>query len=221
MQGDRYFDAGEVVVYKVAFQNSGDQTLFDVSAWLECIDPMPGGVDPCIVLSPLPQNVRIGDLPPATPGATQGMSATAAAFNLRVDENLQALIPNPADRVVILRVQLHWAGWDVLTDDVSFEFTHALQADDWRFHYCTDYPQGTRLCIGGANNGDPCTPSPTDACALGGGVCESFAVAVDLVQRIELDDKRQSKLTVLENDGEDEDGEEGDDEESAARRAAG
>ena len=81
------------------------------------------------------------------------MSATAASFNLQVAVDLTTILPDPADRVVILQVQLQPAGWDVLADDLTFEFTHALHVDDWRLHYSTDYPQGTQLCD------DPGVPS--------------------------------------------------------------
>ena len=143
IQGDLNFDSGENLVYSVAFQNSGLVALPDVTATLTCEDPTPGGPNPCAALSPLPQTTRIGDVSPVPPSSTRGTLATAATFNLKVASNLTAMLPSPADRVVVLRTSLSSPTSEVAVGNTSFAFRHALEADDARLHYSTDNPQGT------------------------------------------------------------------------------
>jgi len=167
VQGDLNLDAGENIVYSVAFQNSGSATLIDLEATLCCQDPDTlDAVNPCSVLDPscgvgevcnlfldpppasYPSDcvlgkTAIGDVPPVPPNSTRGTVITAATFNLQVAGNLTATLPDPTDRVVDLTTTLGSPSTDVLAGAVSFTFSHALQADEERLHYSTDYPNGT------------------------------------------------------------------------------
>jgi len=160
-QGDLNLDAGENLVYSVAFQNSGSQTLVGLQATLCCQDPDPlDGVNPCSVLkatcgvgedcNPSPGDAdcilgvtSIGDVPPVPPNSARGTVTTAATFNIQVASTLTAMLPDPTDRVVELKTTLGSPSTDVLAGAVDFTFTHALQADEERLHYSTDYPNGT------------------------------------------------------------------------------
>jgi hypothetical protein len=142
VQGDLNFDAGENVVYSVVFQNFGAATLVDLFATLSCEDPIPGPPNPCDVLSPLPQTVGLSDVPPVPPNTNQGIVPQAVAFNLQVADDLTTQLPSVEDRAVTLITTLSSPNTDVVVD-TSFQFTHALEADDVRLHYSTDYPQGT------------------------------------------------------------------------------
>jgi hypothetical protein len=171
VQGDLNLDAGENIVYSVAFQNSGTATLVGLEATLCCQDPDTlDGVNPCVVLKSTcvgdgpgpgadkgcltnppsagdPECIlgvtAIGDVPPVPPNSTRGTVITAATFNLQVASNLEALIPTVSDRVVDLKMTLGSPSTDILANAVTFTFSHALQADEERLHYSTDYPNGT------------------------------------------------------------------------------
>jgi len=161
VQGDLNLDAGENLVYSVAFQNSGSQTLVGVEATLCCQDPDPlDGVNPCSVLKAacgvgedcnpgagdadcILGVTSIGDVPPVPPNSTRGTVITAATFNIQVASTLTATLPDPTDRVVDLKTTLGSPSTHVVAGAVSFTFSHALQADEERLHYSTDYPNGT------------------------------------------------------------------------------
>ncbi len=172
-QGDLHFDEGENILYQVAFMNSSLNTIQGVTGTLTCIDPTPGAPDPCDVLSPLPQTVGIGDLVGSSPGQP---SVTAVSFNLKVHPDLTVQLPVSSDRVVTLVTTLSSIASSVLADQVSFSHTHALQADDERLHYSTDYPEGTQACDAASSNAGARCQVDADCT---GGDCGSYFIAVD------------------------------------------
>ncbi|MFQ5877165.1 MAG: thrombospondin type 3 repeat-containing protein [Acidobacteriota bacterium] len=124
---DESFDAGETVTYGVAFTNrSRDSGFDDVIATLTPSGP---GADALLVLDS-PRN--IGRLPAAT--------TNAAFFHVFVDP---AKVPaNVADRRVTMVLTLDSISKGEVIGRQTYSFDHPINADEERFHYSTECPQG-------------------------------------------------------------------------------
>jgi hypothetical protein len=63
-RGDFYLDAGETVIYQVGFANNNPTRPIDLTATLSCLDPVPGGADPCAHLGIVDPVVDLQRWPP-------------------------------------------------------------------------------------------------------------------------------------------------------------
>ena len=127
---DQYLDSGENLIYSVTFGNGNlDHDYTDVQATLSVGGP---GAAAVRVLNS-PQNI----------GRIPGGQITAASFAVRVDPAALAPIAI-ANRLVDLTVTLQSSNGDIQLPRQTFTFRHALNSDDERFHYSTDYPDGGR-----------------------------------------------------------------------------
>ncbi|HKY33638.1 MAG TPA: thrombospondin type 3 repeat-containing protein [Candidatus Polarisedimenticolia bacterium] len=134
-RGDFSMDAGEAIVYQVGFANQNLDAAISLKGTLECLDPVPGGANPCSFLSPLPQTVDLGLIPPGREGI--------GAWTINVDTGVSGLAT--ADRAVDLKVTFSSRNTDLnYADPVaqSYIFREALQADTEVLNYHTDFPSG-------------------------------------------------------------------------------
>jgi hypothetical protein len=127
---DQYMDAGESVIWSVAFGNSNlSQDFSDVTASLK----VTGTGAPAVRVLNSPQNL----------GRIPGGQITSASFALQIDAT--ALAPIAVNnRVVDLTVTLQSSNGNIQLPRQTFAFHQALNSDDERFHYSTDYPAGGR-----------------------------------------------------------------------------
>jgi Thrombospondin type 3 repeat len=127
---DQYMDAGESVIWSVAFGNSNlSQDFSDVKATLA----VTGTGAPAVRVLNSPQNL----------GRIPGGQITSASFALQIDAT--ALAPIAVNnRVVDLTVTLQSSNGNIQLPRQTFAFHQALNSDDERFHYSTDYPGGGR-----------------------------------------------------------------------------
>jgi hypothetical protein len=133
-RGDAYLDANESVVYQVAFANQSVTSSIALSATLACLDPVPGGADPCTQIQILSPKVDLGVVPPGREGV--------GAWTIKVAPAVTSLAT--ADRSVDLRVTFIARGTD-FGDQLasqSFTFREALQADLEALRFNTDFPSG-------------------------------------------------------------------------------
>jgi hypothetical protein len=127
---DQYMDAGENVIWSVAFGNAElDQDFTDVKATLTVAGPGAAAVVPLNS----PQNL----------GRIPGGQITAASFAIRVDATAMNAIA-VANRFVDMTVTLQSSNGNIQLPRQTFTFHQALNSDDERFHYSTDYPAGGR-----------------------------------------------------------------------------
>jgi hypothetical protein len=80
---------------------------------------------------------------PQNLGRIPGGQITAASFALRINPAALAAITIP-NRLVDLTVTLESSNGDIQLPRQTFTFRHALNSDDERFHYSTDFPAGGR-----------------------------------------------------------------------------
>ncbi len=133
-RGDLYLDAGESVIYQVGFANNNPARPVNLTATLSCLDPVPGGTDPCSHLTIVTPAVELESVPPGREGI--------AAWAIRIGAGAASLAT--ADRAVDLRVTFDSRGTDFgdALASQSFTFREALQADAEILRYSTDHPAG-------------------------------------------------------------------------------
>jgi hypothetical protein len=148
-RGDIGLDSKETVNYQINFTNHSGTQINNLRATLECLDPVPGGVNPCdpnqaahiTILDPVQ---HLGRLP-------FGRRATGT-WGIKVEEPVSGL--SGADAVVLLKATFQASNTDFgdqLTQ--SFTFREALQADLQRLFYDTDRPAGGTAYVDINENG--------------------------------------------------------------------
>ena len=133
-RGDLYLDAGEDVIYQVGFANQNQSSPIDVEATLSCLDPSPGGANPCAYLSIVAPEADLGTIPPGREGI--------GSWTIRVAPGVTGLATS--DRAVDLKVTFASRSTDFggQLAAQSFVFREALQADVQLLRYNTDFPAG-------------------------------------------------------------------------------
>ena len=127
---DQYPDSGENLIYSVTFGNSNrDHDYSDVRATLAISGP--GAAAVRVLNSP----INLGRIP--------GGQITAASFSIRIDATALAALA-VANRIVTMTVSLDSSNPNIQMARQVYTFTHALNSDDERFHYSTDFPGGGR-----------------------------------------------------------------------------
>ncbi len=137
-RGDNNLDAKEHLQYQVVFTNHGNMTFQDLRATLTCEDIGAGGVnDGCQYVTIVDPEQRLGRLPFGRQGG--------ASWDLQIDENV-VNITTSSEKVVNMKVSFQVLNSDVggtaLGDPAVFTFRTALQADNQRLFYSTDFPGG-------------------------------------------------------------------------------
>ncbi len=128
--GDQYMDAGENVLYSVAFGNLNlDHDLTDVKAFLTAA----GAGAPAVRILNSPQNM----------GRIPGGQLTGVSFALKIDQAALTAIP-VASRIVDMTLTLQANSGNIQLPRQTFSFRHALNSDNESFHYSTDYVNGGR-----------------------------------------------------------------------------
>jgi hypothetical protein len=138
-RGDNNLDAKEHLQYQVVFTNHANMTFQDLRATLTCED-IGSSVSPdngCDYITIVDPEQRLGRLPFGRQGG--------ASWDLEIDENVVD-ITTSSEKVVNMKVSFQVLNSDTggtpLGDPVVFTFRTALQADNERLHYSTDFPGG-------------------------------------------------------------------------------
>jgi hypothetical protein len=138
-RGDFFLDAGETVVYQVGFSNQSAAVPVNLKGTLSCIDPVPGGVNPCSSITILQPNAELGLIPSGREGV--------ASWSLRVEDSARTL--TGADGAVDLRVCFNARSTDFAgqleSSDQCFTSREAVQANMEILRYNTDLPGGGTL----------------------------------------------------------------------------
>jgi hypothetical protein len=144
-RGDRHLDAGETVLYQVFVTNHGREEVRNLRAALSCVNPEGTAGDPCGTITILDPVQSVGRVP-------FGREA-AAVWAVRVGEGARNL--STANRIVELRASFTAEGPGLGGPGATqaFTFREAVQADDEKLFYSTDYPSGGRAFVDHNRNG--------------------------------------------------------------------